>query len=393
MRILYAASDQVVPGRTGGSVHVLEVAKGLAARGHEVHAVVHTTEGAPTEERIAGVALHRIRWTPDHRFFRFRARGAIAGLLARTGAEVAIERYYNFGGEGVRAAAALGRPSVLEVNSPVVDHVGSLKATVDAFLGRPMRRYREDLCRQAAALLAPILEIVPAFAREKTVVVTWGANVETFRPELRSEDVRSELGIPPEAVAVLFSGSHRPWHGVHLLEDAARRLAGRRDLFFLFAGGERREPRGYRGRHLGALPYDRMPAVVAAADVGVAPYDPSRLAQLSLGFYWSPLKIFEYMASGLPTVTIRRAPLTAIVREGEEGLLFTEGDTAALADAIARLADDSALRARLGQSARDRVVARYSWAVHCAQIESVLERVTGLHGAGPRAEEDARNPA
>jgi alpha-maltose-1-phosphate synthase len=376
VKVLYVASDQVVPGRTGGSVHVLEVATGLAARGHEVHAVVHATEGAPVEERVADAAIHRIRWTPDHRFFRFRARGAVAELLARTGAEVVIERYYNFGGEGVRAAATLGRPSVLEVNSPVVDHEGSLKATLDGFFGRPMRRYREGLCRLAAALLAPIPEIVPAFAREKTEIVTWGANVEAFRPELRSEGVRSELGIAPGAVAVLFSGSHRPWHGVHLLEDAARRLAGRRDLFFLFAGGERREPRGYRGRHLGALPYERMPELVAAADVGVAPYDPSRLAQLSLGFYWSPLKIFEYMASGIPTVTIRRPPLTGIVREGEEGLLFPEGDAVALADAIARLADDAALRARLGRSARDRVVARYSWAVHCAQIERVLERVT-----------------
>lgn len=393
MKVLYVASDQVVPGRTGGSVHVLEVAKGLAARGHDVHAVVHAGEGAPAEERVAGVAIHRIRWTPDHRFFRFRARGVVEGLLARTGAEVAIERYYNFGGEGVRAAAALGRPSVLEVNSPVVDHAGSLKAALDAGLGRPLRRYREGLCRQAAALLAPIPEIVPAFARAKTEIVTWGANVEAFRPELRREGVRSELGIPPGAVAVLFSGSHRPWHGVALLEDAARRLAGRGNLFFLFAGGERCLPRGYRGRHLGALPYERMPEVVAAADVGVAPYDPSRLAQLSLGFYWSPLKIFEYMACGLPTVTIRRPPLTAIVREGEEGLLFAEGDAAALAHAIACLADDPALRARLGRSARDRVVARYSWAVHCAQLEAVLERVTGVRGSGPRVGTDGRDRA
>jgi glycosyltransferase involved in cell wall biosynthesis len=118
-----------------------------------------------------------------------------------------------------------------------------------------------------------------------------------------------------------------------------------------------------------------MPDVTAAADVGVAPYDPSRLAQLQLGFYWSPLKIFEYMASGLPVVTIRRPPLTEIVREDQEGLGFREGDAPGLAAALARLADDRALRERLGQSARERVVARYSWDVHCAQIETVLERV------------------
>jgi len=120
-----------------------------------------------------------------------------------------------------------------------------------------------------------------------------------------------------------------------------------------------------------------MPEVTAAADIGVAPYDPSRLAQLRLGFYWSPLKIFEYMACGLPVVTIRRPPLTEIVREDREGLFFSEGDAPGLSAAISRLADDRPLRERLGQSARERVVARYSWDVHCAQIEAVLARVVG----------------
>jgi glycosyltransferase involved in cell wall biosynthesis len=109
----------------------------------------------------------------------------------------------------------------------------------------------------------------------------------------------------------------------------------------------------------------------------VAPYDPRRHAQLQLGFYWSPLKIFEYMATGLPVVTIPRAPLTELVRDGQEGFFFPEGDDQALAAVLARLADDPALRASVGARARARVVAQYSWAVHCAQIESVLERVVG----------------
>jgi glycosyltransferase involved in cell wall biosynthesis len=111
---------------------------------------------------------------------------------------------------------------------------------------------------------------------------------------------------------------------------------------------------------------------VAAADVGVAPYDTRRLRQLRLGFYWSPLKVFEYMASGLPTVTIAREPLDEIVREGEEGLHFHEADPDDLARAIARLAADRGLRARLGGKARARVVERFSWACHCAQLEAVM---------------------
>jgi len=206
--------------------------------------------------------------------------------------------------------------------------------------------------------------------------VTWGANVDAFSPDRRKGDGRRELGIPEGALTIVFTGSFRPWHGVHVLEAAARHLRDRADLFFLLVGGPDARPgEGYRGRRLGTRPYAEMPALVAAGDIGVAPYDPARLGQLALGFYWSPLKIFEYMASGLPTVTIPRFPLTEIVRDGQEGLHAREGDPAALAEAIVRMAGDPALRQRLGASARARVVERYSWARHCEQLERVLLRI------------------
>jgi glycosyltransferase involved in cell wall biosynthesis len=375
VRILYVASDQRVPGRTGGSVHVLEVARGLAARGHDVHVVVHRMDGAPAVELDGGVTWHRISWRPDLGLFRFRARRAVAAVAAAAAPEIVIERYYNFGGEGLSVAAALGVPFVLEVNSPVVDHPGSLKAALDAVvLVRPLRRWRERLCRRAAALIAPIPAIVPAFAREKTEIVTWGANVEAFHPDRRSEVTRRAFGAPKGSTVAVFSGSFRPWHGVHVFEEAARRLRDRTDIYCLLVGDAGRGVEGYRGRRMDAVPYEAMPAIVAAADVGVAPYDPSRLRQLRLGFYWSPLKIFEYMASGLPTVTIPRAPLTEIVRDGIEGLHVAEGDGEALSRAIERLADDRALRTEMGSNARRRVVERYSWAKHCEQIEGVLRK-------------------
>jgi glycosyltransferase involved in cell wall biosynthesis len=370
------ATDQTVPGATGGSVHVLEVARGLARRGHQVHAVV-ANDGRPAPEAETGVVWHRVAWSPRHRFFRFRARPAVEAIADEVRPAVIMERYYNFGGEGIRAAARRGIPSVLEVNSPVVDHRGSIKGALDRLLvAQPLRRYRESLCRQAAALVAPIPEIVPEFARAKTETVTWGANVDAFSPARRREEVRRALGIPEGAVAVVFTGSFRPWHGVPVLEAAARRLRSRRDLHFLLVGGGTPATAdGYSGRRLGTRPYADMPDIVAAADIGVAPYDPARLRSLALGFYWSPLKIFEYMASALPTVTIPRPPLTEIVRDGREGLFAAEGDPEALADVLVRLAGDAGLRQRLGTSARERVVERYSWARHCEQLERVLSRV------------------
>jgi glycosyltransferase involved in cell wall biosynthesis len=379
LRLLYVASDQVVPGPTGGSVHVLEVARGLARLGHEVHAVVRRQHGRPEREESGAVHWHRIAWTPFHRLFRFRARKAVARIAEEVRPAVVLERYYNFGGEGIAVARRARLPSLLEVNSPAVDHPGSSKAALDRLLLlRPMRRYREWLCRGATALVAPLPEIVPPFARPKTEKVSWGANVEAFGPERRSLETRRSLGVPEGAVVAVFSGSFRPWHGVHVLEAAARHLQARADLFFLLVGGPDAGPgNGYRGRRLGRVAYERMPELLASAEIGVAPYDTARLAQLRLGFYWSPLKIFEYMASGLPTVTIARPPLDEIVREGQEGLHFSEGDPADLARALERLADDAALRQAQGRSARARVAERYSWARHCEQLDRLLRRIAG----------------
>ena len=81
----------------------------------------------------------------------------------------------------------------------------------------------------------------------------------------------------------------------------------------------------------GALPYADMPAVIQSADIGIAPFDTSAHPALqAAGFYWSPLKIHEYMACGLAVITSAITPLDRIVRHQSEGLLVPEGDITAL---------------------------------------------------------------
>ena len=90
---------------------------------------------------------------------------------------------------------------------------------------------------------------------------------------------------------------------------------------------------------VGAVPHTDVPAILAAADIGVAPFDVAAHPSLAHEFHWSPLKIFEYMASGLPVVAPRIERLAGIVSDGREGLLYDAANPDALADALDQLTD------------------------------------------------------
>jgi glycosyltransferase involved in cell wall biosynthesis len=105
-------------------------------------------------------------------------------------------------------------------------------------------------------------------------------------------------------------------------------------------------------------------------DVAAAPYPP--LAH----FYFSPLKVYEYMAAGLPVVASRIGQLAELVAEGVNGLLCQPGDPAALAAALGRLRAEPELRNRLGRAARATVLRKHTW-------DAVARRILRLAGLAP----------
>ena len=376
MRILYAATDQRVPGEVGGSVHVSAVTAGLAALGHDVHVLVtggdgpFPDDGATWFDLPPPLGARRLRWLLAAR---------VRTLAERLRPDVVIERYYNFGGEGVVAARATGALAVLEVNAPVIDHPGSAKRRLDrALLVEPMRRWRDWQCRHADLFLTPQAAILPSWVTpERIVEIEWGADTSRFTPDAAG-DVPFER--PAAGPLVVFAGAFRGWHGAIHLVEAMRRLRehGRKDISAVLIGGGPELPRVRQAAErldgvtcTGALPHDAMPACLAAADIGAAPFDVGAHAPLSLGFFWSPLKVFEYMAAGLPVVAPAIDRLGRIVRDGREGILYDAGEPGALADAIETLCDP-AHRRRLGAAARARVVEHFGWDRHCERLAAVI---------------------
>jgi starch synthase len=377
MRILYSAIDQVIPGTKGGSTHVAAVAEGLAALGHDVHVLTTRGAGAFPSGPVRWIELSPPLGAPQLRWTR---RAAVGRIAERLRPDVIMERYHNFGGEAILHAARLCAKAVLEVNAPVIDYPGSVKALLDrALLVRPLERWRERLVFASDLIVTPSAAILPpGTPAAKVLQIEWGADTDRFRP-----GASGPLPfVPPAGIVAVFAGAFRSWHGAIHLARAIKllRQQGRADISALFIGdGPERAAVQAETSGLGnvvfsgAVPHQQMPAALASAHIGVAPFDIAAHKPLALGFYWSPLKMFEYMAAGLPVVAPAIARIPQLVGHGREGLLYDPADTGALARALETLADNG-LRRTLGAAARERAVREYGWQAHCEALDRRLKK-------------------
>lgn len=389
--MLYVASAIEVGSTSGGSTHVNEVACGLRDLGHEVLVIAR---GNPKSglKLDCGIPVRAVKYRQQLALLGFRT---VRRAIQEFKPQVVMERFYNFAGAGVLLAHRRGIPSLLEVNAPMIDPPGSLKSKIDRVLLGSMRRWAVRQARWSAAIVTPLNTTVPPeVSRRRIHELPWGGNVDRFDPAIRAtrkaeiEALRQELGLPAHVPTAVFLGSFRAWHGVgHFVEAARKLIESGSDMNFLAIGGGpelaplEEKVKGWglpEGRFVfaGAQVHTQVPLFMALGDVGVAPFDLAASASLrEFGFYWSPLKVFEYMAMQMPTVTIDVNPLNTIVRDGKDGLLYPSGDVNALVDRLRYLEVNKDTREKMGRSARERVVEKYSWHAHCVALDAILKEI------------------
>ena len=283
-----------------------------------------------------------------------RAWGVLAREQRRVGPVDAVVAGYPAQLDAPFAAAcarAHGAPLVVDAMISLSDTLLGDRQRVGRLAGASLGALDRFAVRHADLLITDTDSHAAYFtsqfdaAPERTAVVPVGAEPDVFRraPE------------PQDNVTALFYGKLSPLHGLETVLAAARlpgapplRLIGDGQLRpWLDAELARDRPRGLE--HVEWVPYERLGKELAAAAICLGVFGASEKAQRVV-----PNKVYQAMAVGRPIVTADTPGARELLSDGENALLVPAADPAALAAALARLAADAELRARLGANAHRR---------------------------------------
>lgn len=385
MRLAYICADPGVPvfGQKGCSIHVQEIIRAFQKQGIQVELFAAKIGGNPPPD-LETIPIHQLPALPKGDTSS-REQAALAAnfdlrvALEREGPfDLVYERYSLWSYAGMEYARTTKVPGLLEVNAPLIEEQAKYRSLVD-------RASAEHVAARAfncATVLFAVSEEIAAYlkcyliSQNPVYVVPNGVNPDRFPADLQPSSPSL-----PDTFTLGFVGSLKPWHGLPVLVEAFALLRQRIPnprLLIVGDGTERADlVADLSARDLlaatcltGAVPPGEVPGLLASMDVAVAPY-PSQS-----GFYFSPLKVYEYMAAGVPVVASRIGQLAELIQEGVNGLLCPPGDAVALADAIEQLWSQPQLRDRLAEAGRETVLQHYTW-------DAIVDRLLALCEIAP----------
>ena len=204
-------------------------------------------------------------------------------------------------------------------------------------------------------------------------VIHNGVDADRFRPGLPKADAKRRLGLEAETLTLATTSRLDPENGHRFLFEALAPVWRERRLRLVVVGTGRGEAEVRAAAEACGLAEAitftglrrDIPEILAAADVYVAP-------MLQTGFSNA---VIEAMAMACPVVATDTAGNLETVTDGADALVVPQGHVEALRGAVTRLADDPALRDRLGAAARRTVLARFTTGRYVAGVQGLYEEL------------------
>lgn len=381
MKIASIYDFTAYPPKGGNHVHALQLIRCFLREGHDV-----LTWGDPS---VPGVKSY--------------PRDDDGGRALLADADILYVRVdANFFGADaalVRLLQQASRPQVWEINAPanealafswlggqrtphsglrgVVDRARrSLHAARKASTIREEEGLRELLAGRVAAATC-VSAALGRYAQEglgirDVTVIPNGADHEACDPNgMRAVVPEQRVG----HLLVLYAGSPMyPWQGLDVMQEAAALCAAANDpiqFLLLMNQAPKRPMAGHNVISRIGVPHGEVDNYLRAADVGLAIYP--EYFWSPWGFHNSPMKMFEYMACGLPVVASDLGQMREVIEPGRNGLLF-DNTPAGLRTALLGLVGKTAQLRAMGVQARADVERTYNWPANARRTLAVLER-------------------
>lgn len=402
---------RVMKGEVADATFIIQayIAEGLRSRGHRLSFLgSYYSEGPVYSGEFDALEPVRLTWTGSplfelarkavwqiqrligipylNVFSNLRLTDACMQILP--GSDLVYERntMYRFG--VARACRRLGLPYVLYFEADDILEHDIMKKPITGLLRRQAARairYNLNAADRVICVSEPLKAHlvkewrVPA---EKIVVFPNVADVQRFKPDPGARhQVRESFGIG-DAPLILFVGNFYEWHDVATLLSAFVEVLNRHPdarVMLVGDGAKRKAMEGLAGDlgiassviFTGMVAHTEVPRYMASADIAVVPYP-----LLDRDIWLSPLKLFEYMATGNAILASNVGQLSEWIDDGRNGLLIPPGDVIAMAEGIERLIRDPDLRSRLGQNARDDAVQKHSWDRYLSDLEALFYSLT-----------------
>jgi glycosyltransferase involved in cell wall biosynthesis len=210
--------------------------------------------------------------------------------------------------------------------------------------------------------------------KERILVNPNGVNTKLFNGINKSDRniVRAELGIPEKAFVLGYMGGMEGFRRLPEMIEAVAdlRRSGQDDLYLLIIGNGSHGPLVTQTIQenqdsldgwvscLGRQPYEQIPFLMAAFDLAIFPFTNP---------YCSPLKLFEYLAMGLPTIGPDTPAVRKIFEDGKHLLLVSQSGSD-FKEAIVTLKNSPDLRSRIAMNGREKVLNSYTWVQNAKRV-------------------------
>lgn len=392
MNILYLCADRGIPirGHKGAAVHVRTLTDAFTCAGH--HVTIMTPRPGPVDgpATLAAVktvplptqplklgedkATHAERQAID--YANTLTEAALA-WLAEHPCDFIYERYSLWSDVGARLSRVLRLPLVLEVNAPLREEAARYRTVSNQTLAAKIEQTQFSVAHSLSVVSEKMAQyVIRQGARPLNVhVLPNGVDPTLFYPGLDGSVVREQYGLMDKHL-IGFVGRPRPWHDLQTLLEAVAKLRAEDPRYHLLLVGNMPVELDETLAELnlqdgvtvtGSVPHSAVPSHIAAMDVAVSPHP-------KLGdFYFSPLKLYEYLACGVPTVAANIGQPGTLITHGVNGRLYKPGDAAHLVKQIASLINHRHHAGKIAWQGAVMVLQEHTWDQNAAAVINWIE--------------------